>query len=77
MTPGLFAFYVVLLAALLFYPVGKWIWVLSVRRLQRRLERELTEDELAGQKRRAWVIASFVCPVFSILFNLYTVGMPQ
>lgn len=77
MTAGLFAFYVVLLAALLLYPVTHWIWVLSVRRLQRRLDRELNADELAGQKRRAWVISAFICPVFSILFNMSTVGMPQ
>ncbi len=74
---GLFVFYVLLLAALLFYPVSQWIWVLSVRRLQRRLARELTADELVGQKRRAWVIASFICPVFAFLFNISTVGLPQ
>ena len=77
MSHGLFVFYVVLLAVLLFYPVSRWIWVLSVRRLQRRLDRELTQQEIVGQKRRAWVIASFICPVFSLLFNLSTVGMPQ
>lgn len=77
MTHGLFVFYVVLLAALLFYPVSQWIWVLSVRRLQRKLDRELSQPEIAGQRRRAWVIASVICPVFSVLFNLSTVGMPQ
>jgi len=78
MTPGLlFVFYVLLLTALLLYPVSQWIWALSVRRLQKRLDRELAEDEIAGQKRRAWVIAAFICPVFSLLFNLSTVGMPQ
>ena len=77
MTHGLFVFYVLLLAALLFYPVSQWIWVLSVRRLQRKLNRELSQQEITGQRRRGWVIATFICPVFSVLFNLSTVGMPQ
>jgi hypothetical protein len=57
------------LAAALWWPASRIIWVLSVRRLQRKLERELGPDEIAGQKRRAWVIAAVLCLVFSALFN--------
>ncbi len=74
---GLFVIYVVVLALLLLYPASQWIWALSVRRLQRKLERELTAEESAGQWRRALVISSFICLVFSFLFNASTVGMPQ
>lgn len=72
-----FVFWVALLVALIIYPVAQWIWALSVRRLQRKLGRELSAEERAGQKRRAWVIAGIVCPVFSFLFNAATLGMPS
>ena len=72
-----FIVWVVILAALLFWPMSKLIWVLSVRRLQRKLERELDESELAGQMNRARVISVFVSVVFSFLYNLSTLGMPD
>ncbi|MFP4147101.1 MAG: hypothetical protein ACLFSI_05235 [Halorhodospira sp.] len=74
---ALLIFYVVLLAAMIAYPVHRWIWTLGVRSLQRNLGRELTEAELAEQKRRAWRLTAVICPVFSFLFNLSTVGWPQ
>lgn len=71
-----FIVWVVILAALLFWPMSKLIWVLSVRRLQRKLERELDEQEIAGQMNRARVISVFVSVVFSFLYNLSRLGMP-
>ena len=71
-----FIVWVVILAALLFWPMSKLIWVLSVRRLQRKLERELDEQEIAGQMNRARVISVFVSVVFSYLYNLSRLGMP-
>ena len=71
-----FMFWVLLLAALLFYPVSKLIWVVSVRRLQRRLQRELSEEEVQGQLRRARVLAVFVALMFSWLYNVNTIGLP-
>lgn len=67
---------VAVLAVLLFFPVSKLIWVLSVRRLQRRSGRELSEVELEGQRRRARVIAAFVVLIFSFLFNANLLGLP-
>ena len=72
----IFTLWVVLLAALLFWPMSKLIWVLSVRRLQRKLERELDERELAGQLNRARVISVFVSLMFAFLYNLHTLGLP-
>ncbi|ABM62662.1 hypothetical protein [Halorhodospira halophila] len=72
-----FLFWVVLLVVILFYPVSQWIWVLSVRRLQRKLDRELSEEELAGQKRRARVLATVILPVFSFFLNSATLGVLQ
>lgn len=71
-----FILWVLLLAALLFWPMSKLVFVLSVRRLQRKLERPLNEKEIAGQVNRARVISVFVSVLFSYLYNLSTIGMP-
>ncbi len=72
----IFWFWVFVLAALLFYPVTQLIWVLSVRRMQRKLHKELNEQELAAEKQRARFIAIVACFVFSILFNFARLGPP-
>ena len=71
-----FALWILLLAALLFWPMSKLIWVLSVRRLQRKLARPLDESEITGQFNRARVISVFVSLLFSFAFNLSTIGLP-
>jgi hypothetical protein len=60
---------VLLLALLLFFPVSKIIWMMSCRRLHRKLNRELTGDEMQGQKQRARIIATLLVLVFSYFFN--------
>ena len=70
----IFYIYVAALALLLIYPVSRMMWVLSVRRLQRKLTRELNAEELAGQKQRAYFLGFLVSMLFSFLFNLYSVG---
>ena len=67
---------VFVLALLLFFPISKLIWTLSVRRLQRKLNRELNETELAGQMTRARFVSIFVSLLFSYLFNLNLIGLP-
>jgi len=71
-----FIIWVLLLAALLFWPMSKLVFVLSVRRLQRKLARDLNESEVAGQMNRARIISVFVSVLFSYLYNLSTIGMP-
>jgi hypothetical protein len=71
-----FILWVLLLAALLFWPMSKLIWVMSVRRLQRKLDRQLDEAEIAGQMHRARIISVFVSLTFSFLYNLSTLGLP-
>ena len=72
----MFWMWVLLLTALLFYPVAQLIWVVTVRRLQRKLHRELDEGELAAQKQRARFIALIVSFAFSTLYNISTLGLP-
>ncbi len=67
---------VIVLAILLFFPLSKLIWVLSVRRLQRKLNRDLNATELAGQLTRARFISIFMSLLFSYVFNLNLIGMP-
>jgi len=71
-----FILWILLLTALLFWPMSKLIWALSVRRLQRKLARQLDESEIAGQMKRARVISVFVSLLFSFAYNLSTVGLP-
>ena len=69
MTP-LFYINVAALALLLFFPASKLIWVLSVRRMERKLGRSLEAGEIDGQRSRARFISLFLVIIFSWLFNL-------
>ena len=60
---------VVLLALLLFFPVSRLVWTLSVRRLERKVNRSLSEVEIQGQLNRARVISAVLVLIFSYLFN--------
>lgn len=77
MAPWVFALYVVVFAVLLTFPVSNFIYILSTRRLQLKMARALSDDERSGQRRRALVLAAFVCLVFSFLFSTYLVGVPS
>ena len=71
-----FVLSVLVLTLLLFFPISKLIWVMSVRRLQRKLKTDLQEKEIQGQLIRARFIAVFVALIFSFLFNLNLLGWP-
>lgn len=71
-----FLFWVFLLAALLFWPASNLIWTVSVRRKQRKLKKELDEQEIVAQKKRARFVAAIVCFVFSVIYNLARLGLP-
>lgn len=65
-----------MLAAMLYIPASKLMWVLSVRRMERKLGRKLAEDEVQGQLRRARFLAVLVVIVFAALFNFNVFGVP-
>jgi hypothetical protein len=67
--------WVVALALALFWPVSKLVWVLSVRRLERRLGRALSDQDRLGQLNRARFVAIVVCVAFSALFNYHLLDM--
>ena len=62
---------VAVLAVLLFFPVSRLIWVLSVRRLERKTGTALAHPQRRGQLTRSRLIATIVTVLFSLLFNLY------
>lgn len=67
---------VLLLAILLWFPISKLVWIISVRRLQKKLRAELPQAEIDGQYARARFIAIFVSLIFSFLFNAQLLGIP-
>lgn len=74
--PAFFTLSVVVLAALLFWPVTRLVWVMSVRRLERKRAAVLSEAERRGQLVRARLLSLFLVIVFSLLFNVATLGVP-
>ena len=60
---------VFLLSLLLYFPVNKLIYVLSVRRLEKKTSSKLTNIELKGQLTRSRVISIILVVLFSVLFN--------
>ncbi|MDH3580318.1 MAG: hypothetical protein OEM91_06795 [Hyphomicrobiales bacterium] len=65
-----------LLAAMLFIPVSKLVWTMSVRRQEKKLERKLGEEEVQGQLRRARFITFFLVVIFALIFNYNMFGFP-
>ena len=61
--------WVIAMGLALFYPVNRLIWLVSCRRMQKKLQKKLTESELLGQKKRSYFISIIVCLIFSMLFN--------
>jgi len=66
----------VLLAAMLFFPVSKLMWTLSVRRQQRKLGRKLNDAEMSGQLQRARFLTFFLVIIFALMFNGNIFGYP-
>ena len=61
---------VLFLAILLYYPVNKLIFILSVRRYEKKIGDSLNDKELKGQLIRSRFISIILIVIFSSLFNL-------
>ena len=61
---------VTFLALLLYYPVNKLIFILSVRRYEKKIGNSLSDEELKGQLIRSRFITIILIIIFSSLFNL-------
>jgi hypothetical protein len=62
--------WMVLLAAMLFLPVRQMIWVLMVRRAQKKQGQDIDTTEQERLKNRAAVTAALLCFVFSAFYVL-------
>ena len=59
----------VALAVMLFFPVRHLIWVLAVRRAQRRAGGRLPDEDVRGNlKSRAGVTAALLCLIFASVY---------
>ena len=72
-----FYFSVLLLAVMLYFPTSRLIWVMSVRRIQRKSGKAPAQSEIAGQESRARFISVLVVLIFSWFFNLSLLGVNQ
>ena len=59
--------WIILLSAVLFFPVRQLIWVLYVRKKQK-IKGEVTEEEKKKLKKRANFTSVLLCIVFSYLY---------
>ncbi len=66
---------VIILTLLLYYPVNKLIFVLSVRRLEKKTEKNLSNMEKSGQLKRSRFISIILILLFSCLFNINILDM--
>ena len=58
----------VVLGAMLFLPVRQFIWVMSVRRLERRTGKDSDEATRASLKRRSTITSALLCLVFATTY---------
>jgi Na+-translocating ferredoxin:NAD+ oxidoreductase RnfD subunit len=65
-----------LLSVMLFFPVSKLVWTLSIRKQEKKLNRKLDEAEVTGQLQRARFITFFLVVIFALLFNGNIFGFP-
>jgi len=61
---------ILVLAAALYIPVNKLIWVLSVRRIEKKSKSKLNEYQRNLQKNRSRFISILLVFIFSYLFNM-------
>ena len=59
--------WIILLSAVLFFPVRQLIWVLYVRKKQK-TQQSVSEEEKSSLKKRATFTAILLCIVFSYIY---------
>ncbi len=72
MTVGLLTWYTIssiVLAALLFKPVKKFIFVQRIRKAERKLKRALTEEERKDIEKKIIPVTAIIVVTFAFIFN--------
>ena len=57
------------MGVLLFFPVRKLILNMNINRLQSKLNRNITEEELASLKKKVIIVAAIISVTFAFLYN--------
>lgn len=58
----------IVLGIILFFPVRRLIWVLSVRRAERKTGQPTEETRRQALRKRAGITAALLCFVFAVLY---------
>ena len=66
-SPEYYPLWAILLAVILFFPVRRLIWMLSVNRAARKAP--VTDDDKHRLRRRAGLTAALLCWVFALLYT--------
>jgi hypothetical protein len=72
LTTGLLIWYMIssiIMAAILFKPVKKLIFVQRVRKAERKLKRELTEEEKKEAEKKVIPLTALIVVTFAFIFN--------
>lgn len=83
MTTGLLIWYLIssiILAAVLFRPTRKFIFVQKVRKAERKLKRDLTEEERKDIEKKIIPTIAFIVVTFAFIFNkiiIYNYFLPK
>jgi hypothetical protein len=64
----------IFLAIILFKPVKKLIFVKRVRKAERKLKRDLSEEERDDLEKRTKPVAALIVLIFSLMFNSVLMG---
>lgn len=64
----------IFLAVLLFRPTKKFILAQRINKAERKLKRQLTEDERSDLEKRTVPMTAFIVITFSLLFNNVLMG---
>lgn len=62
------------LAALLYRPAKKFIFIQRFNRIERKIDRKLTEDEIKDLEKRTVPMTVFIVVTFAFLFNSVIMG---
>ena len=60
-----------LLGILLFFPLRKLMLAMNINRNQRKLNRELTDEERERLHRKVTILAAFIAVTFAFFYNKY------
>ncbi len=59
----------IVFGVLLYFPLKKFMLSLAVNRNQRKLKRELTEEETAKLRKKTYIIAAGLAMTFAFVYN--------